>query len=840
MNLDFRRTHAVSLSSAIKQYISTKYDQHPDMFAADLDTVEKLRTDAVTVLEPHPGGIRRIQMYVAQLVWLGTKFPIDIGADFTWYSSLGYNANTAYSQNNLKFELANILFNQAALYCQIAATSNRSTSEGLKTAANYFCLSAGVLSHLKTEVVPELHSTAPDDMDPSTLECLEQLVLAQAQECFWQKAVKDGMKDGIIAKLAAKVSDLYQLAADWGVKSETISSEWIHHMSAKHHHFAAAAQYRAACDCLEKRRYGEEVARLQDSLTCANEGLKEARYVSKTVSGDLNGLKTKVQEDLKRAEKDNDMIYLNTVPTKTELKTLDRASMVKPNVTKGVSDPISCLGEDGVLGKPLFAKLVPYSVHVAASIYANRRDQKVDNIIEELEGLNTKIRELLKSLNLPGSLQALEKPLGLPPGLNSHAEEIRQQNGPRRLTKTLDDINKLRTDDKNTFQEGVSILQAEASEDEAAQRKYGTDRWSRPSSRDAANQLYGQVSEIEGYFKAAQSSDETVLQKMRGNDTLISLLNGTDRDLEDFVPSSRRMKLNPNAERETGRVRDCLNRINRLQTRRKQKIESLRSKAQADDVNPDLIKEAARLERQNPMQKVEAIQFEHFFDQRLERYNTDKALPRDEEDEQQRLLSQLSDANAAFCTARRGDNSTKDREEALQRLENAYFAYKEIIQNLDVGRKFYNDLAPITAKFRDDCRTFAYARRGEATQLESEIVNALPMANLSMQSQPLPPISSRSQELPANQARTYTGNQHHAYVQRPPPSESPITAPKPVKPAQAAIAVQEPHMAGDENNSAGVGVWSPDRGIKFAGGSSQPGSGGVDGRWDPSRGMKFG
>src|ERR1700753_320722 len=82
-------------------------------------------------------------------------------------------------------------------------------------------------------------------------------------------------------------------------------------MTAKHHHFAAAAQYRQACDCLEKRKYGEEVARLRDSIACVTEGLKEARYVNKLVLSDLNGLKNKVSEDLKRAEKDNDLIYLS-------------------------------------------------------------------------------------------------------------------------------------------------------------------------------------------------------------------------------------------------------------------------------------------------------------------------------------------------------------------------------------------------------------------------------------------------------------------------------------------------------------------------------------------------
>src|SRR5689334_13944593 len=92
--------------------------------------------------------------------------------------------------------------------------------------------------------------------------------------------------------------------------------------------------------------------------------------------------------------------------------------------------------------------------------------------------------------------------------------------------------------------------------------------------------------------------------------------------------------------------------------------------------DPDLLKEAARLEREYPMQRVEAGQFEDFFDKRLERYDVDKTLVADEEQEQQTLVKRLQDANAQFVTARKGDSTTKAREQALQSLENAYYKYK--------------------------------------------------------------------------------------------------------------------------------------------------------------------
>ena len=76
--LPFRRTHSVSLSAAIRQYISTKYDQHPDMFKRDLEVIDQLRTDAITSLEAHVSGVKKLTAYAAQLVWIGGKFPIDV------------------------------------------------------------------------------------------------------------------------------------------------------------------------------------------------------------------------------------------------------------------------------------------------------------------------------------------------------------------------------------------------------------------------------------------------------------------------------------------------------------------------------------------------------------------------------------------------------------------------------------------------------------------------------------------------------------------------------------------------------------------------------------------
>ena len=80
LTLPFRKSTHISLSTALRQYISKKYDQHPDMFRHDLEVIDALRRDAVNVREAHPSGIKKLQAYAGQLMWVSGKFPIDVCA----------------------------------------------------------------------------------------------------------------------------------------------------------------------------------------------------------------------------------------------------------------------------------------------------------------------------------------------------------------------------------------------------------------------------------------------------------------------------------------------------------------------------------------------------------------------------------------------------------------------------------------------------------------------------------------------------------------------------------------------------------------------------------------
>ncbi len=113
---------------------------------------------------------------------------------------------------NLIFERAGILFNLAALYSQLASAEDRTTPQGLKQMISHLQVSsqpscfreqfssqsrqtaAGTFRYLITNVTPSLRSSvAEEDMPLDLVEpflgSLESLMLAQAQEGVWQRAV---------------------------------------------------------------------------------------------------------------------------------------------------------------------------------------------------------------------------------------------------------------------------------------------------------------------------------------------------------------------------------------------------------------------------------------------------------------------------------------------------------------------------------------------------------------------------------------------------------------------------------------------------------------------------
>ncbi|PWN45049.1 BRO1-domain-containing protein [Ceraceosorus guamensis] len=793
------------LTSSLKEYITSRFpDVHPSAFKRDLESLQRIRDDAVS-LDGHASGLLGGAKYHAQLVWLGTKTGADVQIPFSWIVALPSNGpptsisppsspSTSRDQTNLikaslttsssgqtiavhpsiSYERCALLWSLAALHSSLAAREGRGDNESIKRAISGFSIAAGILNallSLVTELLSEdiaRTSRAADlDLAPRNLAALRDLMLAQAQECAWSRAVRDRLKDGTIARLALRVQEFYSsalahaqgsckspiadLPATSSARPEAVTAlellpaslpkDWVAHITAKQAHFSGAAQYRKSVEDGGANRYGTEIARLQLAQQHIKQALDACRSkgVSTMLAEDARSLQAVIGTNLHRAVKDNDLIYLEAIPSAGDLPKILGASLVEAKVPSELEKPLQHLSEGTnvtpALGKPLFAELVPYAVHVAVSVYEDRKDSYVrDELNARREELDAIAASTLQSLSLPGSLQALEQPQGLPSSLLRKSDEVRLSGGLDRLRSISDDIQRIASVDERLLAEIFEHLESEEREDRELREDFDqvTREGIRMSSDVAGAEMRNRAVERWNIFQGARSSDAIVQKKIEDWEDIIDVLASGEASLSAFLPSaniSSSSALQSSAHETSVRsLRKALEELDDVQDARATSIAEARARAKEDDIRPDIIKEAAALVGgSNGSQRlawssntnIQPAAFEPIFEQRLERYHKYVKELEAGATVQEQLLDRIAKANEAFIAARRTDAQIKRREGALQNLDLGFAKYKEITSNLEEGLRFYNDLARILSELKQEVKEWHRARQMDIAHLIS-------------------------------------------------------------------------------------------------------------------------
>ncbi|KAG1118538.1 hypothetical protein G6F42_013178 [Rhizopus arrhizus] len=719
LSVSSKRTERIVWTPYLREYISNGYAEHPDLYTDDFRVLDELRNDCI-YMETNQKALNRLIKYYAQLVFISAKFPIDVGIEFPWYLTFGEGQKPG------------------AVYSQLGNAENRSTTEGIKRACNYFQHAAGCFQLLLDTIVPEMRIAPTIDMSPYALQTLINLMLAQAQECVWQKAAMDQLRDGTIARLAIKIAEYYDAACELASNS-SISNVypkcWLTHMQIKALHFNAAAQFRKSCECISQDKYGEEVARLQIASEFVKRAFdlrqNKAAAAAPSVMNDLRSLQQIISTNLARAEKDNDVIYLESIPLPSALPAILKTQMVKAQAPTEIADPVSLMHDKDlphpVIGLPLFQKLVPFAVHQAASVYVDRKERLIkEDIIHKLDELNSVYHSSIESLHLPALLATTETSTGLPESIMQQAAEVRSGGGSQALYDMWEQVQKASSKNADILEDAFNALDEEHEADEALRSRYTTE-WQRPESHILTQQLAAQGQKHRQTLTSAQKADLIVRNKLDTWANIIDVLCLTREELENSIPSSEGNSPSDSLMRIKKLVQD----MNQHMRVRKDLADQARKASNADDISPALLKKAAELTAKSPIIKIEAAQFEDLFVDELRKY--DKFIMTvDQEDEQQStILRQLNDAYHQYKARMNDQSSGAKREKALQNLNQAYFKYKEIKTNLTEGLKFYRDHAKGLNTFCDTCRDYCYRRQSESEQIIRKL--SLGLDNLSLQ-----------------------------------------------------------------------------------------------------------
>ncbi|KAI6013503.1 BRO1-like domain-containing protein [Pisolithus microcarpus] len=763
--IPFKKTYTAPIRSSVRDYILHHTEDHPDAYRSDIAQWESLRVACMnTTAAHHSNDVDAFLKYVshAQLVFVLAKLPSDVSLNTLYAPSasdkprdllrspFSTSSSIPVTLRSLAFERASVLFNLAALYSQLAAAEDRSSQLGLRRATTYYQSAAGTLSYLSSSALPRLRFPAdaeeiPTDLTGPFVRCLENLMLAQAQECAWQRAVADHYKNALIAKLATGVASLYASSLEAirsapSTISSSLPSTWMTHIETKQRHFRAAAQYRKSIDDLEANRYGDEIRRLMDAEAEAKQGysLVKRSSVAPAVIQDIKSLLDALQKNLGRAQRDNDLIYHCDIPASTAADPIVEVIMVKSNVSPGLLDPKSLLAREAV------------------NIYNdNKRTLVKERVIEAAQVLDDEAERLLRSLNLPASLEALERPIGLPPSLLKKAEEVRLEQGPERIEAYLDDVQRLARRAMAILDEAMDILDNEASEDEAARKEVSL---SRPVSYKANRELVAKQQRYRSILLEAAQSDVTVREKWEESEAAIVNLTLDEEELEALVPSTtvsidgKISRANNQTQIHARALRGLLESLDDIRKDRGQVVARAQRRLEVDDIKPSIISVASNFNR---WEELTPAMFVDLSDKELAKYDRFIQELAEGKKQQEGILEAIKSKNEQFLQSRKEDPAVKDREVVLHRLDMAHAKYLEITRNLDEGRKFYNEMASILSRFKEACKLWSNQRSQEAQSFYQSFksLSIQERPRLPSQKSPNEPAKASAPEQPSPQRR---------------------------------------------------------------------------------------
>uniref|UniRef100_A0A8C7HTG3 Rhophilin, Rho GTPase binding protein 2 n=1 Tax=Oncorhynchus kisutch TaxID=8019 RepID=A0A8C7HTG3_ONCKI len=252
--LGLKETKEMDFSVSFKDFILEHYSEDGSSFEEEIADLMDLR-QACRTPSRNDAGIEILAKYFSHIPLLESRFfsaTRQMGIFFTWYDSF---TGVPVCQQNVSLEKASILFNIGALYTQIGTRCNRQTGAGLQDAITAFQKAAGVLHHLK-----ETFTHTPSyDMSPSMLSMLIKMMLAQAQECLFEKIALSGIRNEFFSLLkmaheAAKVGDTYdqvhQSMSQTPIK-DNVPFFWSTMAQVKTHHYRSLAHYFLATALLD-------------------------------------------------------------------------------------------------------------------------------------------------------------------------------------------------------------------------------------------------------------------------------------------------------------------------------------------------------------------------------------------------------------------------------------------------------------------------------------------------------------------------------------------------------------------------------------------------------------
>ncbi|XP_030003132.1 programmed cell death 6-interacting protein isoform X2 [Sphaeramia orbicularis] len=713
ISVPLKKASEVDLVKPLSKFVTVSYPagEEQSEYIRAVEELNKLRKNALgRPLDKHESSLEILLRYYDQLCSVEPKFPFsenELCLTFTWKDAFDkgslFGGSVKLALASLGYEKTCVLFNAAALASQIASEQNLDNDEGLKAAAKYYQLASGAFGHIKDTVLSALNREPTMDISPETVGTLSLIMLAQAQEVFFLKATSDKMKDAVIAKLANQAADFYGDAFKQCQYKDNLPKyfyfqEVLPVLAAKHCIMQANAELHQSILAKQKKRFGEEIARLQHAAELVKTvASRYDEYVS------VKDLSDKINRALTAAKKDNDFIYHDRVPEVKDLDHIGKAALVKATA---ITPPLSQKFTD------LFEKMVPMAVQQSMSIYNQRKNETVNRLVGTMREATNLCNGVLASLNLPAALEDLSGD-SIPQSIAEKARNIVQQGGLQSIEQLIKDLPELLTRNREILDESLKMLDDEETTDNELRGKFNQ-RWNRTPSGELYKPLRAEGANFRNILDKAVQADQVVRDRYNTHCDMIALLCKPENELNAAIPSANPTKTLQGSE-VVNVLRSQLTQLDEMKAER----ETLEGEIKAVTFDMSvtfltaLAQDGAINEEQLSLSQLD--QLYGAYNQRVQ-----ASLRKQEE-----LLGQVQTSHQEFSGLKQSNTEANQREEVLKKLASAHDSYVEISSNLREGTKFYNDLTEILLKFQNKCSDIVFARKTERDELLKELQQSI-------------------------------------------------------------------------------------------------------------------
>uniref|UniRef100_A0A4W4EUU8 Programmed cell death 6-interacting protein n=1 Tax=Electrophorus electricus TaxID=8005 RepID=A0A4W4EUU8_ELEEL len=698
ISVPLKKTSEVDLLKPLSKFITSAYPAGEEQaeYLRAVDELNKLRKSALgRPLDKHESSLEILLRYYDQLCAVEPKFPFpELCLTFTWKDAFDkgslFGGSVKLALASVGYEKTCVLFNIGALASQIASEQNLDNDEGLKASAKFYQMASGAFAHIKDTVLSSLNHEPTMDISPETVGTLSQIMLSQAQEVFVLKATADKMKDAIIAKLANQAADFYGDAFKQCQLKENLPKEVLPVLAAKHCMMQANAELHQSAVANQKKRFGEEIARLQHATELVKTvASRYDEYVN------IKDLSDKISRALTAAKKDNDFIYHDRVPEVKDLEHIGKAALVK---STAIQVPLSQKFTD------LFEKMVPMQVQQSLSIASSRKADLVNRLVGKLREATNLCNGVLASLNLPAALEDLSGD-SVPQSILEKSRAVVQQGGLHSIEQLIKDLPELLQRNREILDESLKMLDDEETTDNELRAKF-SQRWNRTPSGDLYKPLRAEGSNFRNVLDKAVQADQVVRERYNTHCEMIALLCKPESELCAAIPSA-----NPANTLQGSEVVNVLKaQLQQLdEVKRNREVLEEEIKAVTFDMTTKFLTALAQ---------DGAINEEALSTTELDtRYGAHTQRVKQNLCAQDDLLAQVQTSHQEFATLKQSNAEANNREEVLKKLASAHDSYVEISSNLKEGTKFYNDLTEILLRFQNKCSDIVFARKTERDEL---------------------------------------------------------------------------------------------------------------------------